>query len=638
MKKLRAWIFFVLFLFVTGCLVNDKLQSPEPVYAPISTSISPTLISSPTTSKQSLTPSQSVRTPTSINYTTPSKNPVPGIFLPNQDIYQLAERKDTLILPNLESRVLPLDNWNPFISGVSWYSGMMQILIEPLFILNVESGKVEGWLAESITNDKDFKTWTLRLRQGIAWNDGVSITSEDVKFSIEMLMKYSEFMHSEAISSVIKAMQIIDERTVVFELKEPNPIFPIKFLSSGINPSIIQIVPKHIWSTQDALSFKNFDTLKGYPVFSGPYQLVSVSGNMATFIRDDDWWAAKTGFQSLPKPLKIIFRSIQTDEIGMSLFNNNNLDLLVIKNHGDIRFIQINSNSELFWTAGMGNSYSLPCLFYLEFNTTRKPWNDSNMRLAVNSIISREEITSKFGGSSMPAISIFPQKPFLDRYIQLLRPFESAKSIYKSNLSVAKDLLEKNGWKKGKQYFEKEQNELKMNLMFAEDNVEQTIIAESIAAQLERFGIKVILNGLVSGIWQDSYTFGLFESRIGTSHCSSALDPWSILDTWSGRWVRPTGEPVRFNGERWNNPEYTLLVSEIGKYSPGSSIVDGLIFKAAAILINEMPSIPLILGKEIVIFNTKYWENWPTEKNNYIQPLIQSQSFLQVIANLESRR
>ena len=41
-------------------------------------------------------------------------------------------------------------------------------------------------LAESWTHSEDYKTWTVKLREDIYWHDGVQMTSEDIKFTIDL--------------------------------------------------------------------------------------------------------------------------------------------------------------------------------------------------------------------------------------------------------------------------------------------------------------------------------------------------------------------------------------------------------------------------------------------------------------------
>ena len=55
-------------------------------------------------------------------------------------------RKDILVIPSNVNIPAP-DIWNPYIPGTFILQGMNQNMMEPLFMLNYETGKIDGWLA-----------------------------------------------------------------------------------------------------------------------------------------------------------------------------------------------------------------------------------------------------------------------------------------------------------------------------------------------------------------------------------------------------------------------------------------------------------------------------------------------------------
>ena len=75
----------------------------------------------------------------------------PVLASPVQAVPALAQsdqvaRKDILIIPGNVNVPAP-DIWNPYIPGTYILQGMNQNLMEPLFMLNYETGSVDGWLA-----------------------------------------------------------------------------------------------------------------------------------------------------------------------------------------------------------------------------------------------------------------------------------------------------------------------------------------------------------------------------------------------------------------------------------------------------------------------------------------------------------
>src|SRR6266568_4354559 len=103
---------------------------------------------------------------------------------------QQVARKDILVVPSNVNIPAP-DVWNPYIPGTFILQGMNQNLMEPLFMLNYETGNIDGWLGESFSHSDDMTQWTVKLRPGTTWSDGQPLTSDDVVFTIDMLKQYA---------------------------------------------------------------------------------------------------------------------------------------------------------------------------------------------------------------------------------------------------------------------------------------------------------------------------------------------------------------------------------------------------------------------------------------------------------------
>src|SRR5262245_63928231 len=143
-------------------------------------------------------------------------------------------RKDILIIPSNVNIPAP-DIWNPYIPGTFILQGMNQNLMEPLFMLNYETGKLDGWLAESYTNNEALDEWTVKLRPGTEWSDGKPLTSEDVVFTINMLKQYAPQLNwSGAVKQWVESVEAVDDRTIKFTLPGYNPSFVMEELGGTI--------------------------------------------------------------------------------------------------------------------------------------------------------------------------------------------------------------------------------------------------------------------------------------------------------------------------------------------------------------------------------------------------------------------
>ncbi len=141
-------------------------------------------------------------------------------------------------------------------------------------------------LAESYTISSDERTYTFVLREGVLWQDGQPVTSEDVLFTITAMQNpdYGSPLQSTLAGIVVEAP---DAKTVVFTI--PEPFAP--FLST----LTIGILPSHVWKNVPA-SNAQLTQLNLKPIGNGPYlfdKLIKDSkGNLRsmTFVRNPEYY------------------------------------------------------------------------------------------------------------------------------------------------------------------------------------------------------------------------------------------------------------------------------------------------------------------------------------------------------------
>jgi peptide/nickel transport system substrate-binding protein len=128
--------------------------------------------------------------------------------------------------------------------------------------LSTETGITETW--EEATNQM---SWTFRLRPGVKFHDGVELTAEDVKFSIDSLFEPKSLATLLGPDKgAFKEVENKDPYTVVIHLKQPAAFLPWNF--SCATGSEGMILPKKYFEQIGADSFAR------KPVGSGPYKVV----------------------------------------------------------------------------------------------------------------------------------------------------------------------------------------------------------------------------------------------------------------------------------------------------------------------------------------------------------------------------
>ena len=553
---------------------------------------------------------------------------------PVAEDYTKAARADTVIFDIDGGRVTTPDLWNPYVPGNRRDHGLHQAMAEPLFILNYESGKIEPWLGESMTSNATLDVWTLKMKKGITWSDGVPMTADDMVFTVQLMMKNPTF-GDQGLVGWLTDVKKVDDQTVEFTLNKPNPRFQLDYFSVKIWGSVFPL-PKHIWEGQDPLTFKFYDPAKGWPVFSGPYKLASISETEFSYVRDDNWWGAKTGFKNLPEPKKLIWTWGGPEETRAAMMADGKLDSLMDVTLGAFQALKAKNPKVIAWYPSLPYAWLDPCSRTFEFNTTLAPWDDPDMRWAINMLIDREKIVKiAYEGTTIASKSPFPAYPPLNRYVDLMKGDANFDKLWTVDVAGAQKIIESKGWVKKGDYYEKGGKQLAMAIETHEAFIEKQRIADQLVEMFQAAGINATHRKLAGATWGDNLNFGKFEVRMGWQNCGSINEPWATLDTMNSRWVVPVGERANNNGWRWNNKEYSALVDQIGSLPLGDPKIDDMTKQALALYYKELPTIPITQAKKLIPFDTTYWTNWPDSKNNYLHSTTWWQSTLIILVNLK---
>lgn len=133
------------------------------------------------------------------------------------------------------------------------------------------TGDVKPDIAESaeFTSPKEY---TVKLKAGLTFANGHKLTSSDVKFSFDRVVKIADDNGPSSLLYNLERTEVKDDLTVVFHLKSENDqVFP-QILSSPAGP----IVDEEVFSA-DALT-PDADIVKGKP-FAGQYSITSYEFN-----------------------------------------------------------------------------------------------------------------------------------------------------------------------------------------------------------------------------------------------------------------------------------------------------------------------------------------------------------------------
>ena len=167
--------------------------------------------------------------------------------------------------------------------------------------VNRSTDEVEPWLAERWTTSDDGRVFTLTLRDGLVWSDGVAFSSADVLFSFEALYNTtapSVLAGALLVNGQPLTVEAPDARTVVVSLPEP--------YGPGIRIlDVVTILPRH--RLGGALARGEFlqawaaDTPPAEVVGLGPFTLARYEpGQRLVFQRNPTYWRRDDAGTQLP--------------------------------------------------------------------------------------------------------------------------------------------------------------------------------------------------------------------------------------------------------------------------------------------------------------------------------------------------
>jgi len=549
---------------------------------------------------------------------------------------QEVARENTVIF-DLDRTIQDPGNFNWMTPGTKRMHGAHQTMWEPLFILNYGTGELDPWLATGYESNADSTEFTISLREGVEWSDGEPFNADDVVFTTNIALTNEEISSREAstIRAQVEAVEKIDDLTVKFTLKNPNPRFVVENFGVRIFGSFL-IMPEHIWKDQDPATFA-FNP----PIGTGPYTFTSAASNRAIWDRNDNWWGAKTGFQDLPAPQRVIFLESGGEESRAQLIASNQLDASQNVTIGTFEAIKAQNPNVIAWYADYPYSAADPCARQLEINTTVAPWDNANMRKAVAHIIDRNQIVNvAYEGTTAASRTMFAQfgsmSPFIDAVVAAGHELPAS-----ADVAAGQALIEAEGWTRDGDYYTKDGETLSVNIHVNSASTEYTRTIDVIVEQLQRAGIDAKAVPVENGVfWGEVLPFGAYEMSYSWLSCGSVNEPWASMGRYTVKDVVPVGErsPGFNNTARWNGPAaeaYSAIVDEIAARQLGDAEVPGLVAEAYQHLSAEMPFIPLVQAAKLLPMNTTYWTGWPSDENYYNHPFFWWNHTHQIIHNLQ---
>ena len=494
-------------------------------------------------------------------------------------------------------------NFNPF-NQTSARATTKDFIYEPLAIFNRLAGaKWEYRLAESFELADDLKSISFTLRDGLKWSDGEPITVDDVVFTYDYLKKFPA-LDFNSVSALMASVEKVDERTVRFNLLQPNSLIATTIVA-------MPIVPEHIWKdVADPVTFAN-ET----PVGSGPLtEITRFTPQIYEQCRNPNYWDAE---------------SLKVDCMRLPQLADNPQVLAALA-EGTLdwatSFIPDIDNTFVAKDPEHNKYWFLPSsivAFTLNFEApdenNKKAFNDVNFRRAVSMLIDRQTIID-IAGYGYPVINEDPA--MLGEFYKAFGNPEVATQFGqygKFDLDAAVALLDSSGY-------------VDANGDGFRDNPDGTPIAIDIeipngwtdwidATQiaietLKQAGLNVEMSTPEESVWASDLIDAKYSMSLNA--IASAANPYFPYI----RSFNPADfGKSRFSAQRWTDPEVIEMLNQYTQVKDPAeqkSIMDSIQLKVA----EAMPVIPVYNSPSFYQYSTKRFTGWASAENPITSPVV----------------
>jgi len=164
------------------------------------------------------------------------------------------------------------DNMDPTKGNVSAHTFYYSYaLFDRLWRTTPDKYQIKGMLADEWSHNKAGDIWTVKLKSGVEFHNGKTLSPDDVIYSVLRMLDPKQASARAGQLTLIRRMKKLDKRTVRIWLRQPQVTLPESFAQ------FIHILPR------------GFDPAK--PVGTGPMKFKSFTpGQQASFLANKNYW------------------------------------------------------------------------------------------------------------------------------------------------------------------------------------------------------------------------------------------------------------------------------------------------------------------------------------------------------------
>jgi peptide/nickel transport system substrate-binding protein len=477
-------------------------------------------------------------------------------------------------------------------------------IYEPLMIVNIPpatNGKTYPWLATSYAWSNGNKTLTFTIRSNVKWSDGQPLTAQDVAFTFNY-GKQNPVADQQGLWAKPAQLASVTAsgNTVSFNLTHVNTTIFRKIAN------LYLIIPQHIWSkVSNPSTFTNPN-----PVGSGPFtQVTNFTPQGFTLAKNPNYW----------QPMAF-------DGIHVPSFTDNNA-ALIANAKGELdqtgNFIP---NCEKAYAgkdpAHFVCDYATVAPVGLWMNDLQYPYSLPAFRKAVSNAINRQQVyTIGEYGYEPPSDALGVAGPWPSWMDPSLKAQATALAAY--DPAKARSALQAAGFTyKSNILYDPKGKQVTLTLSVINGWSDWDISMQIIQRNLQAIGIQARLNLMQQPQWFDETGKGTLGGGNGQLHwTNSGTTPYEYFYGFlSQASYAPIGTDTTLTGqgnyERYVSSQATSLLQQFSATTDAAT-QHKLMNQVEAIMLRDLPMIPLVYSADWSTYSTLHFTGWPTNANRY---------------------
>ena len=483
------------------------------------------------------------------------------------------------------------NNLTPFtltMGGLPSSHDLNNLVYDTLFWSQVRENP-EPWLAERADPSPDFKSWTVKLRSGVTWHDGMPFTAEDVKFTFEKMKATTGGRYSHHVWEypVFQSAEVIDPLTVKINFTDTAPTF--KILPGGDLP----MVPKHIWEP-----IGNPITSTSTPsIGTGPYKLVEfVNGQMYRLQANENYFKGKPKVDAIDVPIvtdaAAAFAALQTGQVD-------SVDRTVppelydqLSNQPGIRVIESTRMESV----------------HLHFNNQKAPLNDPVLRKGITMAIDNQALVD--------TVLLGHGRPGQDGWTHPDSAWADPNGKHEFDVARANRQLDDAGYRRGDDSIRRSPagQPLQFNITVAANEPQHTRAAQLIGQQVEAVGVRMTVESIDPATLRQRRGNLNYDSFITNLESHAHADP----DALSFFFHSPVpNAPSAGSFGAYANPQFDQLV-EAARRQTDNGERKRLLVDAQRIFAREAPTLVLFYPNGDYAFRPSAYNGWVADTGHGI--------------------